>query len=142
MTLLVADTSGLIAALDRTHRLGQAARTELLTAGTIIISPVLLGEFDHVARRVLGRAATESGLKDIQNWISCGRAIVPEVTAEVLATAASVRRQYCDLRLDLVDAVIIAQSADFQSNNILTLDHQDFRAVKPLTEHQQFNILP
>jgi len=49
--------------------------------------------------------------------------------------------QYADLRLDFVDATIIALAERFEIRRILTVDQRDFRAVRP--KHcPYFEILP
>ncbi len=46
-------------------------------------------------------------------------------------------------RLDLVDAVNVASAAQFRTNVVPTPDHRgDVRAVRPLTEHAAFRVLP
>lgn len=142
MIVVVADTSGLLAALDKTHPDAPAARRVLDDAGTLVVSPVLLSELDHVARRVLGRDAAHQAIDDIRHWARAGRAVLPDVTADVLDTAQSVRTRYCDLRLDLADAMNVAFAARFRTNAVLTLDRRDFRAIRPLDTHQAFRILP
>lgn len=142
MIVVVADTSGLLAALDERHPAGAAARTVLQGAGALIVSPVLLGELDHVARRVLGRVAAHEAIDDIRRWTRAGRAIIPQITAGTLDTAQAVRVRYLDLKLDLADAVTVALAATFHTNVVLTLDQRDFRAVQPLTPHAAFRLLP
>lgn len=139
---MVADTSGLLAALDATHPAGDAARAALRDAGTLIVSPVLLSEIDHVGRRVLGPKAASQAIDDIRQWAKAGRVVLPEITAEILDTAQAVRARYLDLRLDLADAVNVALAAHFQTNAMLTLDRRDFRAIHPLTDHRAFRLLP
>ncbi|MGI8537377.1 MAG: PIN domain-containing protein [Mycobacteriales bacterium] len=142
MIVVVADTSGLLTSLDETHPDGDAARAVLRDAGTMVVSPVLLSELDHVARRVLGRAAAHQAIDDIRRWARAGRVVLPEVTADVLDTAQAVRGRYGDLRLDLADTVNVAFAAQFRTNALLTLDRRDFRAIKPLTDHRAFRLLP
>lgn len=140
--IVVTDTSGLIAALDETHPAGAAARMVLSKAGTLIVSPVLLAELDHVARRLLGEAAAHQAIDDIRHWTRLGRAVIPPVTADILDTAVSLRRHYAAMHLDLADAVNVAFAALYRTNAVLTLDHRDFRAIRPLTHHDAFMILP
>jgi len=142
LIVVVADTSGLLAALDETHPDGGAARRVLRDAGTLIVSPVLLGELDHVTRRVLGRAAAHQAIDDIRRWARMGRAVLPEVTTDVLDLAQRVRVHYRDLQLDLADAVNVAFAAEFRTNAVLTLDRRDFRAIRPLSDHRAFQLLP
>lgn len=142
MIVVVANTSGLLAALDRTHPDGPAARQALRDAGTLIVSPVLLSELDHVARRVLGQDAAHHAIDDIRRWVRAGRAVLPEVTAGILDAAQAVRVRYRDLALDLADAVNVAFAAQFRTNAMLTLDRRDFRAIRPLTSDTAFRLLP
>ena len=140
--IVVADTSGLLAALDATHPDGAASRVVLDEAGTLVVSPVLLAELDHVGARVLGRVATHEAIDDLRRWARAGRVVIPEITADVLDTAQAVRVQYADLELDLADAVSVALAAQYRTNAILTLDHRDYRAITPLSTHDAFVLLP
>jgi predicted nucleic acid-binding protein len=142
MIVVVVDTSGLVAALDSTHPDGVVAREALDGSATLVVSPVLLSELDHVARRVLGRRAAHAAIDDIGQWARAGRVVLPEVTADILDTAQAVRRRYAALKLDLADAVNVAFAAVYQTNVMLTLDRRDFRAMRPLTEHDAFRLLP
>lgn len=67
---------------------------------------------------------------------------VPEVTAQHLSTARSLRASYRSLDLDLTDAVHVALAAEYQTNKILTLNRRDFRTIRPLTAHDHFRVLP
>lgn len=142
MIVVVADTSGLLAALDDGHPDGPAARRVLDEAGTVIVSPVLLSELDHVARRVLGREAAHQVIDDLARWALAGRVVLPQITPDGLRTAQAVRVRYAGLRLDLADAVNVVVAADFNTDAVLTLDRRDFRAVTPLTHHEAFRLLP
>lgn len=143
MIVVVADTSGLLAALDRDHPAGAAAREVLRTAGTLVVSPVLLAELDHLARRILGPEAAIAAVDDIRRWVRAGRAVLPEITVDTLDTAQSVRAMYAGLGLDIADAVNVALAAQFRTDNMLTLDQRDFRAIIPLTAaHKAFRVLP
>ena len=48
--------------------------------------------------------------------------------------------RYLDLRLDLAHAVNVAFAAQFRINAVLTLDRRDFRAVRPLSDHDAFRL--
>ncbi|GAA2290976.1 PIN domain-containing protein [Streptomyces violaceusniger] len=62
MIVVIADTSGLPAALDSTHPEHDAAQEAIMAAGLIVMSPLLLAELDHVANRELGREAAVSAI--------------------------------------------------------------------------------
>ncbi|MFF7453954.1 PIN domain-containing protein [Kitasatospora sp. NPDC008115] len=143
MIVVVADTSGLLSALDEEHPTGPAAREVLDGSGLLVISPVLLSELDHLARRILGFDAALDAVNDVMRRVRSGRAVMPEITAETLEAAQAVRTRHLGLRLDLTDAVNVALAAEFRTDAVLTLDQRDFRAVRPLTaEHKAFRILP
>lgn len=142
MIVVIADTSGLLAALDSAHPEHQAANETILAAGLLVMSPLLLAEFDHVATRELGRDAALSAVDDIRHWMRRGRISVPPITEEYLGTAQSIRNRYRALDLDLADAVNVVLAADYDTDAILTLDRRDFRAVRPLGRHKAFRVLP
>jgi uncharacterized protein len=140
--IVVADTSGIIAAFDRNAPEGPTCRKLLQEAGTVILSPLVLAEVDHLARARLGNAARTTILDLLLAQVRRMRFQVPDIGAETLATAAAVIRRYADLDLDLADAVSVALAADYRTDAVLTLDRRDFRAVRPLTPHAAFRVLP
>ena len=146
MIIVVADTSGLLAALDSTHPEHGAANEAITAAGLLVMSPLLLAEIDHVATRELGREAAISAVDDIRRWMGRGRVVLPEITEDHLSVAQSVRARHAaldlDLDLDLADAVSVALASDYDTDAILTLDRRDFRALRPLSRHKAFRLLP
>ncbi|MFD8640915.1 PIN domain-containing protein [Streptomyces zaomyceticus] len=142
MIVVVADTSGLLAALDSTHPEDAAAAEAIQAAGLLVMSPLLLAELDHVATRELGREAALSAVDDIRHWMRRGRVSVPEITEDHLGAAQMVRLRYAALDLGLADAVNVALAAEYDTDAILTLDRRDFRAVRPLGRHKAFRVLP
>jgi predicted nucleic acid-binding protein len=140
--IVVADTSGLLAALDSVHPEHQGAGEAIMAAGLLVMSPLLLAEIDHVATRELGREAAVTAVDDIRRWMRASRIVVPEITEVHLATAQAVRARYRDLDLDLADAVNVALAAEYDTDAVLTLDRRDFRAVRPLGRHKCFRLLP
>ncbi|WOX24076.1 PIN domain-containing protein [Streptomyces solicathayae] len=142
MIIVVADTSGLIAALDSTHPEHRGANEAIMAAGLLVMSPLLLAELDHVATRELGREAAMSAVDDIRLWMRRGRVTVPEVTEHHLGAAQSLRARHSALDLDLADAVNVALAADYDTDAVLTLDRRDFRALRPLGRHKAFRVLP
>ncbi|MFL4905177.1 PIN domain-containing protein [Streptomyces sp. MMS24-I2-30] len=142
MIIVVADTSGLLAALDLNHPEHGAANEAIMAAGLLVMPPLLLAELDHVATRELGRDVVLGAVDDLRRWMSRGRVVMPEITEAHLAAAQSVRARYRALDLDLADAVNVALAADYDTDVILTLDRRDFRAVRPLDRHKAFRVLP
>ncbi|MFE9662905.1 PIN domain-containing protein [Streptomyces sp. NPDC005955] len=142
MIIVIAGTSGLLAALDSTHGEHAGANEAIMAAGLLVMSPLLLAELDHVATRELGREAALSSVDDIRRWMRRGRVVVPEITEDHLSAAQSIRLRYHALDLDLADALNVALAADYDTDAILTLDRRDFRAVRPLGSHKAFRLLP
>jgi predicted nucleic acid-binding protein len=140
--VVIVDTSGILAALDAAHEEHEAANEALRSAGLLVMSPLLLGEIDHVATRELGREAASSAVDDIRRWMRLTRLVVPEIEERHLSAAQSLRARYRDLDLDLADAVNVALAADYDTDAVLTLDRRDFRAVRPLGQHKAFRVLP
>jgi predicted nucleic acid-binding protein len=140
--IVIADTSGFIAALDDDHPEHQGANVAIESAGLLVMSPLLLAEIDHMATRRLGREAAVAAINDIRRWLRRGRVSLPEITESHLEVAQSVRARYADLNLDLADAVNVALAAEYETDAILTLDRRDFRVIRPLGRHKAFRILP
>ncbi|MGW4723008.1 PIN domain-containing protein [Streptomyces sp. NPDC004291] len=142
MIIVIADTSGLLAALDSTHPEHTGASEALSKAGLLVMSPLVLAEIDHVATRELGREAAMSAVADIQRWMRVKRILVPEITETHLSEAQLVRDRYRDLNLDLADAMNVVLAAEYDTDAVLTLDRRDFRALRPLGRQKSFRLLP
>ena len=140
--IVVADTSGIIAASDRRAPESGACRDLLGSAGTVIVSPLVLAEVDHLAKARFGTQARRAILGNIITQALRMRFHVPEVSPDALKLAREVQRRYADLDLDLADAVNVTLAADYRTDAILTLDRRDFRAIRPLTPHGAFRVLP
>jgi hypothetical protein len=54
----------------------------------------------------------------------------------------AVQDRYAGLRLDLTDAVNVILAEAYETTAVLTLDRRDFRTVRPLTDHENFLLLP
>jgi uncharacterized protein len=140
--ITVADTSGIIAASDRNAPESAACRTVLQEAGTVIVSPLVLTEVDHLAKARFGSQARTAIIDFVLAQAGQSRFQIPDPGLEVLDTARMVQRQYAGLDLDLADAVNVALAARYRTDAILTLDRRDFRAMHPLTPHKWFRLLP
>jgi predicted nucleic acid-binding protein len=140
--IIVADTSGLIAASDKNSPESASCQSALAEAGTVVVSPLVLAEVDHLAKARFGSAAWTTLLDFIVFQARRERFRVPEITTELLETARQVRRKCAALDLDLADTVNVALAAEFWTDSVLTLDRHDFRAIAPLTSHAAFRLLP
>ncbi|NNH73180.1 PIN domain-containing protein [Nocardia uniformis] len=140
--MVIADTSGLIAAFDTSSPESDGAFRVLGEAGLVVLSPLVLAEVDHVARRALGSRVAIEMIEDLTAQARTAHFEIAVITTDVLDQANAVRKLYTDLRLDLTDAVSVALAADYETDAILTLDRRDFRALTPLTQHKAFRVLP
>jgi uncharacterized protein len=140
--ILVADTSGLVAAFNTADPEHKAAAEALNSAGFVIISALALGEIDHVVTARVSRAAADRVLEQVRARVEVKRAQLAEVDVRLLGVALSVRRRYRDMDLDLADAVNVALAARYETDTLLTLDRRDFRALRPLSRHRAFRLLP
>jgi uncharacterized protein len=140
--IVVADTSGIIAASDRNAPESAACREILQEAGTVIISPLVLTEVDHLAKARFGSRARTALIDFVLAQTRQLRFQIPETGLDILDTARLVQRQYASLDLDLAAAVNVGLAAAYRTDSVLTLDRRDFRAMRPLTPHKWFRLLP
>ena len=140
--ILVADTSGLIAASDKNTPESAGCKAALAEAGTTLVSPLVLTEVDHLAKARFGGNARSALIDFIVFQARLGRFEIPEISVELLETARQVQRKYAVLDLDLADGVNVALAAEYRTSSMLTLDRRDFRAIRPLTSHPAFRLLP
>jgi predicted nucleic acid-binding protein len=139
---VVASTSGIIAASDRSARESAACREVLQQAGTVIISPLVLTEVDHLAKARFGSRARTAIIDFVIAQARQMRFQIPETGIEILDTARLIQKRYASLELDLADAINVGLAAQYRTDAMLTLDRRAFRAVRPLTPHKWFRILP
>jgi predicted nucleic acid-binding protein len=114
----------------------------LADAGTVIISSLVLTEVDHLAKVRFGSRARTAIIDFVLGQAERSRFQIPATGLEILGVARLVQQRYADLDLDLADAVNVALAAQYRTNAVLTLDRRDFRAVRPLTPHKWFRLLP
>ena len=140
--IVVADTSALLAAFDTTEAAHASAR-QVMSTELLVISPFVLTELDHLVRRNFGFAAALAAIESLTDRIADGDYRLAAVTNDDLLTAAEVRSLYASLELDLADAVGVVLADRHRTNRVFTLDHPDFRVIRPLTPgFDHFTILP
>lgn len=140
--ILIADTSGIIAASDKSAPESAGCQAALAGAGTVVLSPLVLAEVDHLALARFGAAARSALIDFVLFQVRRDRFLIPCTTLGLLETARQVQRRYAGLNLDLADAVCVALAAEYRTHSVLTLDRRDFRAIRPLTPHPAFQLLP
>lgn len=140
--IYIIDTSGVIEAFDRDSQQAKNCAAVLTSPSAGVLSPLVLAEVDHLARRRFGAAARRTILQTLADGIRASHFISPTLTGDLLDHAISVLDSYRDLDLDLADAVNVELARTYATPDILTLDQRDFRAIRPLTGHASFRILP
>ncbi len=59
-----------------------------------------------------------------------------DLTGEDWVRCEELLEQYADLRLDLMDASLIALAERLRATRVATLNHRDFRVVRPATSRR------
>lgn len=140
--IIVADTSALFAGFDSAQREHRDA-ADVMDRETLVISPMVLTELDHLVHRAVGWPAAMQAMEALQVRISHGQYKLAELRPADLVTAHQVRRKYEALRLDLADAVGVILADRHRTDRIFTLDERDFRAIAPLTPgFSSFRLVP
>ena len=125
--MIVADTGALIALIDRKDRYHQQVRTLFDDDATDWLLPwAILPEVDYLLGAHVGATAQTAFLEDLAD----GAFAVEWGNEEDLDAAQRFILQYKDLRLGLVDAVVMAIAARLRASAIVTLDVRHFGAVK------------
>ena len=133
---LIADTSGIIALLDRDDLHHQLA-VEAIKGQKIYIPITVLPEVDYLATKYLGERVARTFLEDInQDNFS----LLPFEVVD-LTQATKIMARYRDLPLGLVDASLLVLAERYSINKILTLDRRHFNLIQS-DKVAYFTILP
>jgi predicted nucleic acid-binding protein len=136
--VIIADTSGLLAAMDPDERHHEACRRVIeAESQPAVVSPFVLAELDCLVQRKLGVAAELAMLDDV----AAGAYQLAEIDSGDIAVCKSIAAGYQDLGLGLADASVIHLANRYGTNSILTLDERHFRAVQD-RKGRSFRLLP
>lgn len=140
--IIIADTSALYAAFDSAQPEHDPAAAVLDTA-TMVISPLVITELDHLVHRDLGFPAAMQVIEALTDRMAAGQYKLAELKHTDLVAAHEVRTKYEGLRLDLADGIGVVLADRYRTNEIFTLDQRDYRAITPLTPGMEsFRIIP
>ena len=135
---MLLDTSGLLAAYDRSSRSHESAREVLCGAeDALVLSPFVLAELDYLVRRRIGTGAELALLREVAR----GAYVLAVFGAEDVADAVEVLERYRNLGVGLADASIVVLASRYKTRRVLTLDERHFRALRPL-DGGSFELLP
>lgn len=125
--MILLDTSGLLAALDRSQRLHAPAARALRSArGPLVLSPFVLAELDYLLATRVGQSAGMALLGEVAR----GAYRLAEFGEDDVARAREVIDGHRDLELGLADASIVVLAVRHDVREVLTLDERHFRALR------------
>lgn len=135
--MILLDTSGLLAALDTSQRLHEAA-AECLRRATapLLLSPFALAELDYLIGSRVGVPARLALLAEVAR----GAYVVEPMGPADIARAHSVMQRYGDLQISLADASIVVLAERHRARDLLTLDERHFRVLT--AGRRAFRLLP
>jgi uncharacterized protein len=124
--VIVADTGGILALLDRDDRHHARVRRLFEEEGRTWILPwAILPEVDFIAAKRLGDHVALAFARDVRD----GLLAVDAHLSRDLPRAMELLELYGALKLGLVDAVVMAQAERHRAQVIVTTDARHFRAV-------------
>jgi uncharacterized protein len=136
--LLVVDTSVLYAVADGSDNDHDACDELLGTfAGDLVVPTPVVVESSWLICHCLGAAAEASFLRSVTS----GELRREDLTDADWDRSLALVEGYADLALGLVDASIVATAERLGVTSIATLNHRDFRVVRP-RHAQAFELLP
>ncbi len=136
--MIIADTSGLLAAMDADEKHHDACRQVVENQRTpVLLSPYVLAELDYLVNRKLGVAAELELLDDV----ALGAYQLAEMTAKDVAACRVILARYRDLGIGLAEASVVHLANRHRTGSILTLDERHFRALRT-DAGQSFRLLP
>lgn len=143
---LVADTGGIVAAMNSAEPDHARFRSVLESASVAVITPLVITEVHYLLSSVGEHEAAQDFLEDLAG----GFYELATPTAEDYALAGALIRKYSGKMerkrrkpgsLDLADAINIVIAQRYGTNLLLATD-QDYRTTEPLTGHHYFALLP
>jgi predicted nucleic acid-binding protein len=135
--LILADTSALLALLDRDAR--QHDEVDAFVAAAeepLVLSPFVLAELDYLVADRFGVDAELAVLADVSE----GAYELATFEGHDVTRARTIIVQYRDLRIGLTDASLVVLAERYGTNRVLTLDERHFRALR--VGRKRFVILP
>jgi uncharacterized protein len=124
--MIVADTGGVLALLNRDDRHHEAVRQLFEREPDWILPWAILPEVDYLATKFLGSAVARAFVEDVRE----GLFSVDSSLEQDLPRAVELLSTYDRLKLGLVDAVVMAQAERHRARMIVTTDARHFRAVE------------
>jgi len=135
---VLVDTNIWLAAADRrSDRHAQCAALLRSRRGELAAPVPVIAEASWLILDRLGTAAQASYLR----LITSGQLTPVDLTAADWQRCLDLAEQYASLRLDLIDASLIAVAERLKLTTLATLNHRDFTVVRP-RHAAAFELLP
>ena len=136
--MLLVDTNVLLAAADRrSDRHSDCAEVVRVHRGELASTVPVIAESSWLILDRLGADAQA----DYLHMVTASRLQAVDLTGADWSRCVKLVEDYADLRLDLMDASIVAVAERLGVTTIATLDHRDFTVVRPRHLHA-FELLP
>ncbi len=136
--MIVVDASAIVALLDRRDRWHEpVVRWYASVSETLVTTPLIVAEVDHLVARRAGRAAVGAWRSDLRRG-----AVVVQWWETAAADCVDVAQIYDDQDIGLADASLVALARRVETVDIATLDERHFRVVRPLGSGEAFRLLP
>jgi predicted nucleic acid-binding protein len=137
--VILLDTSGLLAALDRRSAHHEAAAIALGESDAPrLLSPFVLAELDYLLATRVGPHAQPAPLEDVV----AGAYQLEPFGPDDVRRALEVIERFSDLRIGLADASIVVLAERHGCAEILTLDERHFRALRHGGGDEPFRVIP
>lgn len=125
--MILLDTSGLLAAIDRSQAEHAKAAAALRQAkAPFLLSPFVLAELDYLLANRVGSHEQAALLEEVAR----GAYRLELFGPEDVAAAALVIEKYRDLRIGLADASIVVLAERRRVVDVLTLDRRHFDVLR------------
>jgi predicted nucleic acid-binding protein len=143
---LIADTGGIVAAMNTAEPDHERYRSTLESASLAIITPLVITEVHYL----LSSAGAHETAHDFLEDLAGGFYEIASPSVEDYAQAGDLIKRYMGKierkrrkpgSLDLADATNIVTAKRYGTNLLLATD-QDYRITQPLSGHHYFVLLP
>jgi predicted nucleic acid-binding protein len=144
--IVIADTGGIVAAMDPGEPQHDRFRETLESARSAVVTPLVIAEVHYL----LSAAGEHLAASDFLDNVTSGFFDVADPRPEDYGTARKLIKKYEGKMerkrrkpgsLDLADAMNVVVAGSLGTHLIVATD-QDYRVVQPLSGHDYFAILP
>jgi predicted nucleic acid-binding protein len=137
MSVVIADTSGLLAALDADEDTHAAAKQVVEEAAVVVLSPFVLAELDYLIMKRVGVRAQLALLAQVAD-----RAYDLAIfTHDDIAAMHALCQRFEDHEIGVTDASVAVLADRHATDAVLTLDERHFRVLRR-ADGKMFRLLP